>query len=182
MSGTPDKAKSVFLNALEIASAEERRRYLDAQCSGDDALRCEVEELLRHHAEMGDYLESAYESLAVPQSHPLVAERPGEIIGRYKLLEEIGEGGFGVVYMAEQQEPVRRTRGPAKALTPGRSLVSIRSLRACRSRTQLFDSHVAVPDRLGFVLESDVAFRRTILQRGLAQIQVNHLFAVELDL
>jgi hypothetical protein len=57
MTGPKEQAKSIFLNALEMASPQEQRAYVDSQCAGDDRLRQEVEELLRHQAQLGDYHE-----------------------------------------------------------------------------------------------------------------------------
>ena len=114
----PNPAKSIFLNALELASDAERRAYLDAQCGQDTALRREVEELLEHQRQLGDFLESPAADLGATADFPAVLEQPGQSIGRYQLLEAIGEGGFAVVYLAEQQEPVRR-RVALKVLKPG---------------------------------------------------------------
>lgn len=102
----PDKtaAREVFADALDLADARERERYLASACGHNHALRQEVESLLRAH--LG--AQSALPQAAL-QTVPLLAEEgPGSTIGRYRLLQEIGEGGFGVVYMAEQLEPVRR--------------------------------------------------------------------------
>jgi eukaryotic-like serine/threonine-protein kinase len=90
---------------LELPPAE-RLAYLDGACAGDAALRQQVEGLLRAHEQAGTFLETSPASLALA-STPLT-EKPGDRIGRYKLLQQIGEGGCGVVYMAEQEEPVRR--------------------------------------------------------------------------
>jgi len=57
MSSQEDRAKSIFLNALEIVSQEERSAYVDQECGGDAGLRSEVEELLRHHPKVGGFLE-----------------------------------------------------------------------------------------------------------------------------
>jgi serine/threonine protein kinase len=101
----------VFNVALELPAGE-RAAYLDRECAGDAALRQRVEELLKANEESCACLESL---AAVPPGpggtvrFSLVpAEKPGDRIGRYKLLQQIGEGGCGVVYMAEQEEPVHR--------------------------------------------------------------------------
>src|SRR5262249_7306720 len=117
MNVEPDRAKSIFLAAAEISSAVEREAFLAAQCGGDSALLHEVAERLQHHAQAGAFLES-------PPARPpatiedLITERPGAVIGPYKLLEPLGEGGFGVVFLAEQQQPVRR-KVALKVLKPG---------------------------------------------------------------
>src|SRR5208282_1971166 len=101
-----DREIEVFNAALKLPVAE-RVAYLDQACAGDTALRQRVEELLQASDEAGAFLESP---AAVPPEGTvrLPANKPGDRIGRYKLLQEIGEGGCGVVYMAEQEEPVHR--------------------------------------------------------------------------
>ena len=106
-------AKSIFLNAREIESEPELRRYLDAACGSHDALRMEVEELLRIEAGLGSFLECRSGG---PDGRETCG--PGDAIGPYKLHEKIGEGGFGIVYVAEQSQPVRR-RVALKVLKPG---------------------------------------------------------------
>src|SRR5262249_34472864 len=118
MSAPENRAKSIFLNAADKQSAVEREAFIDAECGADLALRREVEELLLHHAEAGDFLAAPAAAMAVTIDTPLVSEPPGTMIGPYKLLEEIGEGGFGVFYLAEQPNPVRR-RVPLKILKAG---------------------------------------------------------------
>ncbi len=86
---------------------DEREEYLDLVCRDDDGLRCELAGLLAVSEEAGDFLERPAVQISETVLSPL-REGPGTTIGRYKLLQRIGEGGFGVVYMAEQQEPVRR--------------------------------------------------------------------------
>src|SRR5206468_245057 len=75
-------------------------------CDGDDALRSEVEDLLRHQERLGSFLEAAPSGPATAAE--ATQEAPGAVIGPYKLLQQIGEGGMGTVFMAEQTHPVRR--------------------------------------------------------------------------
>ena len=112
-----NKAKSIFLHAVEVASAAERQVYLQAECKEDEVLHREIEALLRHHDRIGEFLESGGHGLPVTMIEPLI-EKPGTLIGPYKLLEQIGEGGMGVVFMAEQREPVRR-KVALKVIKPG---------------------------------------------------------------
>src|SRR5262245_19712750 len=102
-----ERAKSIFLNAAEIASSAEREAYLATECGDDEALRREVADLLRHHAQAQAFLESPAPASGPTVDEP-ISERPGALIGHYKLLEQIGEGGMGVVWMAQQTEPVKR--------------------------------------------------------------------------
>jgi WD40 repeat protein/serine/threonine protein kinase len=119
MNATHDRAKSIFLTAAEIASAEERRAFVEAQCAGDESLRGEVDELLRHQQSLGSFLEQpAVAGDATVYLDPPISERPGSVIGPYKLLQQIGEGGMGVVFMAEQTEPIQRTVA-LKIIKPG---------------------------------------------------------------
>src|SRR5262245_41262891 len=86
-------------------SAEERGKYLDNACREDERLRAEFESLLRVHDLDGSFLGSPAAVVTIDRP---IAEQVGTLIGPYKLLEQIGEGGMGLVYMAEQQQPVRR--------------------------------------------------------------------------
>src|SRR5262245_9468758 len=104
------RANDLFLKALELRSAEERRRFLDEACAQDPALRAEVESLLEASARAGSFLEppAPAANLLPPTEEPRVTESRGNVIRPYKSLGLIGEGGMGSVWMAEQTEPIRR--------------------------------------------------------------------------
>src|SRR5260370_13269408 len=108
MNDPPKRDVGVFAEALQLPSAE-RSGYLERACGADEQLRQRVERLLKAHDHAGDFLENPPPE-AAPEASPkaCVGEKPGDRIGRYKLLQQIGEGGCGVVYMAEQEEPIRR--------------------------------------------------------------------------
>jgi eukaryotic-like serine/threonine-protein kinase len=116
MSTEHERLREVYLQASEIASMEGRRAFLAEICGKDAELRRRVEELLEMKTEAGLFFGSleaegahqARTSSSPAREKPPEGEGPGAMIGRYKLLEQIGEGGFGVVYMAEQIEPVKR--------------------------------------------------------------------------
>ena len=110
---SPDKSlQNLFNAALERQDAAERSRFLDDACGADAALRERVEKLLCAADEIGGFMAQPSRKPAdhnpVDRADLPLTERPGDKIGRYKLLQQIGEGGCGVVYMAEQEEPVRR--------------------------------------------------------------------------
>jgi serine/threonine protein kinase len=108
MSKKPIDIKSILLEALEKKNSKEQSAYLDRVCGSNTALRAEVESLLKSHEQAGDFLPSPDLNPEVTIDNAPLAEVPGTVIGRYKLLEQIGEGGFGVVYMAEQTKPINR--------------------------------------------------------------------------
>ena len=110
--------ESIFAEAVRLGSAEERQLFLDRACGADAQLRHEVEALLLAHARAagGAFLEPP--PGVTDPSHEPADEQVGSTIGPYKLLERIGEGGMGVVYMAEQLRPVRR-RVALKIIKPG---------------------------------------------------------------
>ena len=88
-----EQIQELFSQALTKTSAEERARFLAEACQGNPILREQLESLLRAHERAGDFLGTTVR-LPPPSS---ALEEPGTMIGRYKLLEQIGEGGFGVV-------------------------------------------------------------------------------------
>ena len=119
------RANEVFLKAMEIESQDQRRRFVDQNCGSDAELRAQVESLVAAAQRAGDFLqapEGGVDAATVAPAPALTAavlsERPGTVIGRYKLLQQIGEGGMGVVYMAEQTVPVRR-KVALKIIKPG---------------------------------------------------------------
>src|SRR5213593_4485741 len=107
----PLKPEVAILNeALELPAAQ-RADYLSQACAGDAALRQQVEALLQAHERAEGFLDAPPTGLDFQRTELVnlpLTEKPGDKIGRYKLLQQIGEGGCGVVYMAEQEEPVRR--------------------------------------------------------------------------
>jgi serine/threonine protein kinase/Flp pilus assembly protein TadD len=109
---------SILGEAVEH-SPEERAAFLDRACAGDTERRARVEALLRAYQNAGNFMQDQ-QAAAEPTAtlDEPIAERPGTMIGSYKLLEQIGEGGFGVVFMAEQHQPVRR-KVALKVLKPG---------------------------------------------------------------
>src|SRR5262245_39912851 len=129
--------KSIFLAALERETPREREAFLQEACANNARLRADVEELLRAHDRPGNMLDSVPAEVGAiraefdaaehndrrvsPETldeYSLVAERTGTIIGQYRLMEPIGEGGFGLVFVAEQHHPVRR-KVALKVIKPG---------------------------------------------------------------
>ncbi len=105
-------AYTIFSNAMELDNPAQRARYVEQLCANAPALSARVGKLLQAHGEAGGFLSQPLKATNRGESESVsevaVTEKVGDVIGRYKLLEQIGEGGCGIVYMAEQQEPVRR--------------------------------------------------------------------------
>jgi len=110
--------RAVFVEALEKTSPRERAAYLEAVCHEDAALRRRVEKLLAAHEAAGGILDRPVATGNETGAYTPISEGPGAIIGPYKLMEQIGEGGFGLVFVAEQQQAVRR-KVALKIIKPG---------------------------------------------------------------
>src|SRR5262245_38658653 len=104
---------TIFCAAIEIPDAGERAAYIARACAGDGDLQRRVELLVAAHFRVGDFLEPPAARSAATVDDPrraapageAVRETPGMEVGPYKLLQQIGEGGMGTVYMAEQAQP-----------------------------------------------------------------------------
>ncbi len=108
--------EAIYNAARQFADPEKLSAYLDLACDGNPGMRKRIESLLRATPAANDFFDrKALEVSKLPglidsgiPAMPLMAEGPGTVISRYTLLQKIGDGGFGTVYMAEQKEPVRR--------------------------------------------------------------------------
>ena len=111
--------RELFFEALELTTPEARAAYLQGACGRDVPLRRKVEELLKEHFSNDSLLAGpALEGERTGLVEAPAEAAPAQMIGRYKLLEKLGEGGFGEVWMAEQREPVKR-RVALKIIKPG---------------------------------------------------------------
>src|SRR5215813_5287210 len=104
--------REVFLGALECSDPIQRAKFLDSACGDDKKLREEVEQVLREAGDLGGFMEAPVLSVAreaMPDSAgesaftARITEQPGVSIGKYQLVQKLGEGGCGVVYLAQQQ-------------------------------------------------------------------------------
>ncbi|EMI19443.1 serine/threonine protein kinase [Rhodopirellula maiorica SM1] len=107
--------RSIFLEALDSSTLEQRNEYLDSACGDDAALRASVEALLAAHDRPSNPLDNPVAqglcnmpTLTAVDSPPKSTEHVGMKIGSYRLMEQIGEGGFGLVFVAQQEHPVKR--------------------------------------------------------------------------
>jgi len=119
MSDSSSIEETIFLGARQISRPEERDAYLDQKCGGDPALRERVERMLHAEQKADQFL--ANDPLQIDKTAVVPipeGEAVGTMIGPYKLLQQIGEGGCGIVYMAEQEQPIRR-RVALKVIKPG---------------------------------------------------------------
>jgi serine/threonine protein kinase len=123
----PDNRKrdiEVFTEAIQLPD-EQRLAFLDGACAGDADLRRRIEALLKSNDRAGDFLETPPTgSIGEGRAKVAVGEKSGDRVDKYKLLQQIGEGGCGVVFVAEQEEPVRR-RVALKVVKPGMDTKSV---------------------------------------------------------
>ncbi|HVC98915.1 MAG TPA: serine/threonine-protein kinase [Pirellulales bacterium] len=117
MSNESPNARAIFTDAVESVPAERWSDFLAERCGEDHALRARVQRLLDAQLEIGSFMNHPA-AAAISTLNQTSLEEPGTIIGPYQLLQPIGEGGFGVVYLAEQEQPVRR-KVALKLIKPG---------------------------------------------------------------
>src|SRR6201988_2718545 len=118
MTGQLEQAEAIFFEAIDKSTPRDRSACVAAACAGNPALLKRVLELLAAHEEATGPLHAAPLAVNGEVAPTVASEQPGTMIGPYKLLEQIGEGGFGIVFMAEQHQPIRR-KVALKILKPG---------------------------------------------------------------
>ena len=154
--------RSIFLAALEIDDPAQRADYVAKACGDDTSLQSQIEGLLQAHRQPRGFMERPAPALVSTIEDRPTIETTGASIGPYKLLERIGEGGFGVVFLAEQLEPVRR-RVALKVLKPGMDTAQVvarfeaeRQALAIMDHpniARVFDGGVTTTGRPYFVME-----------------------------
>ena len=118
MDHNTDSQIEIFTRALELPS-EARRAYLEQACAGNGELRRKIEELIAVHERSREFMQNSAWGLEAEKVRAAqIGETPGDRIDRYKLLQQIGEGGCGIVFMAEQDGPIKR-RVALKIIKPG---------------------------------------------------------------
>ncbi|HLP03498.1 MAG TPA: serine/threonine-protein kinase [Opitutaceae bacterium] len=182
MNDPAEQEALIFAEAAALPP-EERAAYLDRACAGDATLRARIESLLAAHAAAGGFMAAPREPEAA-----LPTDRPGDRIGRYKLLQQIGEGGCGVVWMAEQEEPVRR-RVALKVIKLGMDTAAVvarfeaerqaLALMDHPSIARVFDAGATATGRPFFVMElvPGVPITRYCDQHNLPTVARLRLFA-----
>jgi serine/threonine protein kinase len=123
MTANPKRDVEIFAEAIQLPT-EQRIVFLDRVCAGDKDLRQRIEALLRSNDRAGDFMEEPPTGSLSEGRARIAGEKPGDRVNRYKLLQQIGEGGCGVVFMAEQEEPIRR-RVALKVVKPGMDTKSV---------------------------------------------------------
>jgi eukaryotic-like serine/threonine-protein kinase len=118
-----ERAIEVFAEAVQLSS-EERVGFLDQACAEDEALRQKIEALLKSNDRAEGFLEQSVVPAGIKRPKLAAGEKPGDHVDRYKLLRQVGEGGWGVVFVAEQQYPVSRFVA-LKVVKPGTDTKSV---------------------------------------------------------
>lgn len=107
MSVDPQQVRDLFIATMKLPP-EQWADYLDKACGPDQTLHSRVRHLLEAYRQADSFLEEVTGGSPATVDGPDVQEQPGTILGPYKLLEQIGEGDFGMVFLAEQQQSIRR--------------------------------------------------------------------------